>query len=70
MRGCSREMIKEMEMANLTLKVSPLRQHMLDAMQVRGKAVRTQGTYVDAVADLGSYFKCSPVRLTSQQVQE
>ena len=57
-------------MANLTLKVSPLRQRMLDAMQVRGKAVRTQQAYVEAVAHLWSYFKCSPSRLTSQQVQD
>ena len=57
-------------MASSTLKVSPLRQRMLDAMQLRGKAVRTQGAYVEAVAHLGSYFKCSPSRLSSQQVQD
>ena len=57
-------------MANLTLKVSPLRQRMLDAMEVRGKAVRTQEAYVQAVAHLGKYFKCSPSQLTSQLVQE
>ena len=57
-------------MASSTFKVSPLRQRMLDAMQLRGKAVRTQGAYVEAVAHLGSYFKCSPSRLSSQQVQD
>ena len=57
-------------MANSSLKMSPLRQRMLDAMVVRGKAVRTQGAYIEAVAHLGSYFECSPGRLTSQQVQD
>ena len=37
-------------MANSGLKMSPLRQRMLDAMVVRGRAVRTQGAYIEAVA--------------------
>lgn len=53
-----------------TLTLSPLRQRMLDAMVVRGKAVRTQGAYIEAVAQLGCYFGCSPARLSSQQVQD
>ena len=56
-------------MANSTLKVSPLRQRMLDAMVVRGKAARTQEAYVQAVAHLARYFGCSPSKLTSDQVQ-
>ena len=50
--------------------MSPLRQRMLDALVVRGKAVRTQEAYIEAVARLASHFGRSPARLTSQQVQQ
>lgn len=56
-------------MAESTSGMSPLRQRMLDAMVVRGKAHRTQQAYIEAVAQLGRYFECSPGRLSSQQVQ-
>ena len=57
-------------MAHSALTVSPLRQRMLDAMEVRGKAQRTQQAYTEAVAQLARYFACSPRRLSSQQVQD
>lgn len=50
--------------------MSPLRQRMLDALVVRGKAERTQEAYIEAVARLASHFGRSPDRLTAQQVQQ
>ena len=50
--------------------MTPLRQRMLDALVLRGKAVRTQQAYVDAVARLAGHFARSPDTLTSQEVQQ
>jgi integrase/recombinase XerD len=50
--------------------MTPLRQRMIDAMQLRGLAVRTQRAYVNAVAGLARYYGCSPEQLDSQQVQQ
>ena len=49
--------------------MSPLRQRMLDALQLRGMAKRTQEAYIDAVARLARHYGCSPDKLDSQQVQ-
>lgn len=49
--------------------MSPLRQRMLDALQLRGMAKRTQEAYIDAVARLARHYRCSPGKLDSQQVQ-
>ena len=46
--------------------MTPLRQQMLDAMAVRGLAVRTQETYVDSLGRMARYFKRSPAVLTAQ----
>ena len=37
--------------------ISPLRQRMLDALQLRGMAPRTQETYIDAVARLARHYR-------------
>lgn len=50
--------------------MTPLRQRMLDALQVRGMAVRTQESYIDAVARLARHYDCSPDTLKSEQVQQ
>lgn len=50
--------------------MTPLRQRMIDAMQLRGLAVRTQQAYVAAVAALARYYRCSPEQLDGWQVQE
>lgn len=50
--------------------MSPLRERMIDAMQVRGLASRTQEAYVGAVAALGRYFGRSPQLLDESQVRE
>jgi integrase/recombinase XerD len=46
-----------------------LRQRMLDALQLCGKAERTQQTYIEAVARLAGHYKRSPDELTQQEVQ-
>lgn len=49
--------------------MTPLRQRMIDAMQLRGMAARTQEAYVSAVAALARHYHCSPEQLDSTQVQ-
>ena len=49
--------------------MTPLRQRMIDAMQLRGLAARTQQAYVAAVAGLARHYHCSPEQLNSEQVQ-
>lgn len=49
--------------------MTPLRQRMIDAMQLRGLAARTQHAYVAAVVGLARYYGISPDRLDSQRVQ-
>ncbi|ALP52843.1 integrase [Candidatus Tenderia electrophaga] len=50
--------------------MTPLRQKMIDAMLVRGFAVRTQRSYLDAVIQLVKYYRCSPEQLTTAQLQD
>lgn len=50
--------------------MTPLRQSMLDALVLRGKALRTQEAYIDAVARMARHFGRSPDALTSQEVQQ
>lgn len=50
--------------------MTPLRQKMIDAMLVRGFAVRTQQSYMDAVIHLSRYYHCSPERLSNAQLQD
>ena len=49
--------------------MTPLRQRMIDAMQLRGLAERTQQAYVSAVAGLARHYHCSPHQLDGAQVQ-
>lgn len=46
-----------------------LRQQMIDAMQVRGLALRTQEAYVDALARMARHFRCSPAELEAAQIE-
>lgn len=50
--------------------MTPLRQRMLDALMLRGMALRTQESYIDAVARLARHYKCSPDTLSAEQVRE
>ena len=49
--------------------MTPLRKRMLDAMILRGFAQHTQDTYLGAVIRLSQHYKCSPDRLSDEQVQ-
>jgi site-specific recombinase XerD len=49
--------------------MTPLRQRMLDALELRGMAARTQESYIDAVARLARYYKRSPAALSAEEVQ-
>lgn len=50
--------------------MTPLRQRMIDAMQLRGLAARTQQAYVGAVVGLARHYGCSPEKLDGLQVQQ
>ena len=50
--------------------MSPLRQRMLDALVLRGMALRTQESYIDAVARLARHYKRSPDTLSAEEVQD
>ena len=49
--------------------MTPLRQQMHDAMRVRGFALRTQQSYIEAIAKLARFHHASPDRLTPDQVE-
>lgn len=49
--------------------MSTLRQQMIGAMQVRGLALRTQETYVDALARMARHFGRSPAELDAGQIE-
>ncbi len=50
--------------------MSPLRQRMLDALVLRGMAVRTQESYIDDVARLARHYGRSPQALSAEEVQQ
>jgi integrase len=49
--------------------VSPLRQRMLEDMDMHGFSVRTQDSYVRSVSDLSRYCKRSPDKLTDEEIR-
>lgn len=49
--------------------MTPLRQKMINEMKLRGFSVRTQQSYVDAVAGLARFFNKSPDRLNKEKLQ-
>ena len=49
--------------------MTPLRQRMLDAMQVRGFAQRTQQCYCEAIARMARHYHRSPELLSAQEVE-
>jgi len=49
--------------------MTELRQRMMDAMVLRGFALRTRETYLACVAGLARHYRCSPDRLDAQQIQ-
>jgi len=49
--------------------MTPLRQQMIDAMQVRGFAARTHESYLAAVAALAKYYHRTPEDLSVDEIQ-
>jgi hypothetical protein len=49
--------------------MSPLRQQMIDAMQLRGFSVRTHQSYLAVVTELARYYRRSPDQLGVAEVQ-
>ena len=49
--------------------MTPLRQRMLDALVLRGMALRTQEAYIGAVAALARHYGRAPDTLTADEVQ-
>jgi len=50
-------------------RISPLRQRMLEDMDLKGFSVRTQDSYVRSVAHLAAYYKRSPDTLTDEELR-
>ena len=49
--------------------MTELRQRMIDAMVLRGFALRTRETYLACVSGLARHYRCSPDQLDAQQIQ-
>lgn len=49
--------------------MSPLRQRMLDVLQLQGKAARTQKAYIDAVAHLARHYHRGPEQIDNVEIQ-
>ena len=49
--------------------MTPLRQHMLAALQLSGKGERTQASYVREVRLLAQFYHTSPDRISEQELQ-
>jgi integrase/recombinase XerD len=50
--------------------MTPLRQRMIEDMQLRGFSPRTQESYVTAVRQLATHFHTSPDRLTEEDLRQ
>lgn len=49
--------------------MTELRQRMIDAMVLRGFALRTRETYLACVSGLAKHYRCPPDRLSAEQIQ-
>ena len=50
--------------------MTPLRQRMIDDMQLRGLSARTQETYVTAVRQLSKHYRRSPDRISEEELRQ
>ena len=50
--------------------MTPLRQHMIEAMQLRGLSPRTQEAYLGAVQQLALHYAKSPDLLTEEELRQ
>ena len=57
-------------MTQLNEAISPLRQRMIDDMNMRKLSPKTQIGYIRAVAKLSEYLKHSPAHATSEELRQ
>ena len=50
--------------------MTPLRQRMIEDMQLRGYSARTQEAYVAAVRQVFEHYHCNPAQLTEEQLRQ
>lgn len=50
--------------------MTPLRQQMIDALQLRGMSPRTHDSYLSAVTDLARYYHRSPDQVNGEELQQ
>jgi len=50
--------------------MTPLRQRMIEAMQLRGLAARTQASYLAAVQQLALHYGQSPNCITEEELRQ
>lgn len=50
--------------------MTPLRQRMIEDMQLRGLSERTQAVYVAAVRQLAEYYHKSPERISEEELRQ
>ncbi len=50
--------------------MTPLRQQMIDALQMRGMSPRTHDSYLRAVTDLAQYYHRSPDQVSGEELQQ
>lgn len=67
--GAAIRFLFEVTFGKVWKAVSPLRQRMLEDMDLRGFSVRTQTSYTRSVAALSRYFKRSPDTLTDEEIR-
>ena len=57
-------------MTQLKKQISPLRQRMIDEMNMRKLGPKTQQSYLRAIERLAKYLKHSPEQATSEQLRQ
>ncbi len=57
-------------MTQLKKQISPLRQRMIDEMNMRKLSPKTQQTYLRAMSKLATYIKHSPEHATSERLRQ
>src|SRR5260370_11612435 len=54
----------------MSKQISPLRQRMIDDMQIRNMSPLTQRAYVYAIKNFSAFSRCSPDKLTFEHVRK
>ena len=67
--GAAIHFLFEVTFGKVWQPVSPLRQRMLEDMDMRGFSVKTQNSYVQSVVKLSRYFKRSPDTLSNEEIR-